>query len=113
MDLAQGHIAALVAASLTVNPNGEPFHAYNFGSDTGMAVVEVVSSFEKAFNLKVPVVLAPRLDGYVGFCVTTTLHASCAETELAQRLSLVGRRQNAWKSVPRTPPRRWHHSGKF
>lgn len=47
-----------------------------------MAVVEVESSFEKAFNLKVPVVLAPRLDGYVGFCVAATSHASRAETEL-------------------------------
>jgi hypothetical protein len=81
MDLAQGH-TALVAASPIVNSNREPFHAYNFGSGTGMAVVKVVSSFEKAFILKVPVVPAPRLDGYVGFCVAAISHASRAEAEL-------------------------------
>jgi UDP-glucose 4-epimerase len=79
MDLAQGHIAALVAASPVVNPNREAFRAYNLGSGTGMTVAEVVSSFEKASNLKVPVVLAPRRDGDVGFCVAAT---SRAETEL-------------------------------
>lgn len=75
MDLAQGHVAALLVASPAVTPKRDAFRAYNLGSGTGMTVAEVVSSFEKAANLKIPVVLAPRRDGDVGFCVAGTLRA--------------------------------------
>jgi UDP-glucose 4-epimerase len=79
MDLAQGHVAALVAASPTTNPQRDAFRAYNLGSGTGMTVAEVVASFEKASNLKVPTVLTSRRDGDVGSCVAATARA---ETEL-------------------------------
>ncbi|KAJ9112225.1 hypothetical protein QFC22_006309 [Naganishia vaughanmartiniae] len=79
VDLAKGHLAALIAASPVVNPYREPFRAYNLGSGTGMTVAEVVESFEKASHLKIPVVRAPRRDGDVGFCVAST---SRAEVEL-------------------------------
>jgi UDP-glucose 4-epimerase len=75
MDLAQGHVAAFFAASPAVSPNRDAFRAYNLGSGTGMTVAEVVSSFEKAANLKIPVVLASRREGDVGFCVAATARA--------------------------------------
>lgn len=77
MDLAQGHIAALVAASN--NPKRTAFRAYNLGTGNGMTVAEVVSSFEKASLLKVPAIRAPRRAGDVGSCVAATQRA---ETEL-------------------------------
>jgi len=79
MDLAQGHVAALVAASPKTNPKRDAFRTYNLGSGTGMTVAEVVASFERASNLKVPTVLTGRREGDVGSCVAAT---SRAEIEL-------------------------------
>ena len=80
MDLAQGHVAALAAASS--NYKREAFRAFNLGTGNGMTVAEVVTSFEKACQQKVPAIRAPRRAGDVGACVAATQRA---ETELGWR----------------------------
>ena len=77
MDLAQGHVAAVAAA--TKNQKRDAFRAYNLGTGNGMTVAECVASFEKAAGRKVPAVLTERRAGDVGSCVAATQRA---ETEL-------------------------------
>ena len=80
VDLARGHVAALVAAATSLKPAA--FRAYNLGTGEGMTVGEVVASFERASQLQVPVVQAPRRAGDVGSCVAAT---SRAEVEFGWR----------------------------
>jgi UDP-glucose 4-epimerase len=77
VDLAQGHVAALVAAES--RGKGDAFRTYNLGTGLGMTVAEVISSFERASGLKIPVVMASRRDGDVGICIAETHKA---ESEL-------------------------------
>ncbi|KAK5170099.1 uncharacterized protein LTR77_004683 [Saxophila tyrrhenica] len=80
VDLAQGHIAALRAAS---SPDRkDAFRAYNLGTGNGMTVAEVIASFEAAAHKPVPAVLGPRREGDVGSCVAATTRA---ERELGWR----------------------------
>jgi UDP-glucose 4-epimerase len=71
MDLARGHVAAL-AATKSESSRTSSFETYNLGTGNGMSVAEVVESFEKASNIKVPAVRAPRRKGDVGFCIAAT-----------------------------------------
>lgn len=77
MDLAQGHIAALAAA--TADPKRDAFRAFNLGTGNGMTVAECVASFERAAGRTVPAALTARRAGDVGSCVAATQRA---ETEL-------------------------------
>lgn len=81
VDLAKGHIRALIAASAS-DSRREAFRSYNLGTGKGMTVAEVVSSFEQAAQRTVPAVRAPRREGDVGSCVAATLRA---ESELGWR----------------------------
>lgn len=73
VDLAQGHVAALVAAKS--NFKRDAFRAYNLGTGNGMTVAEVIASFEKAAGQTVPAIRAPRRAGDVGSCVAATQRA--------------------------------------
>ena len=71
VDLARGHVAAL-AATNSQSSRTSAFETYNLGTGNGMSVAEVVESFEKASNIKVPAVRAPRRKGDVGSCIAAT-----------------------------------------
>lgn len=58
LDLAEGHIAALAAIDKLT-----PASAINLGSGKGHSVMEVVSAFEIAANLKIPTQIAARRAG--------------------------------------------------
>ena len=58
VDLAVGHLKALEYAE---NHNG--VEAINLGTGNGISVLELVTAFEKANNMKLPYVIGPRRDG--------------------------------------------------
>ena len=60
VDLARGHTAALKKMH-----DSTGFIAYNLGSGNGTSVLELVSAFEKASNIKIPVIICPRREGDV------------------------------------------------
>jgi len=74
VDLAKGHVAAL-AATREDSSRTNAFEVYNLGTGNGMSVAEVVESFEKASNIKVPAIRAPRRKGDVGSCTAATRSA--------------------------------------
>lgn len=59
MDLAEGHVAAL--AKMEKSESG--VYIYNLGTGRGTSVLELVTAFECANNLKIPYVIAPRRAG--------------------------------------------------
>jgi UDP-glucose 4-epimerase len=63
VDLANGHLKALekVMSSTGVE-------AYNLGTGTGYSVLEIVSAFEKASDMKVPYKIVDRRPGDIGLC---------------------------------------------
>ena len=58
VDLAVGHLKALEYAE---NHNG--VEAINLGTGNGISVLELVTAFERANNIKLPYVIGPRRDG--------------------------------------------------
>ena len=60
VDLALGHIKAL--ENLRNNIDNGVF-IYNLGSGKGFSVLEIVKTFEKVNNIKIPYKIAPRRDG--------------------------------------------------
>ncbi|KAI8716528.1 Epimerase domain-containing protein [Fusarium sp. LHS14.1] len=69
-DLARGHAAALGAEIST------PFRTFNLGTGTGTTVAEALQSLEAASSRRIPVKLAPRRGGDVGFCVAANDRAA-------------------------------------
>ncbi len=59
VDLANGHIKALSKLK-TYNPG---VYVYNLGSGKGCSVLELIKTFEKVNNVKVPYKIAPRRPG--------------------------------------------------
>ncbi|HET8646481.1 MAG TPA: GDP-mannose 4,6-dehydratase, partial [Vicinamibacteria bacterium] len=57
-DLARAHVMALEALG-----RGEPFQAFNLGSERGHSVREVVQAVERACGRRVPVRVGPRRPG--------------------------------------------------
>ncbi len=64
VDLAKGHIKAL--EKLEREKSG--MYIYNLGTGTGYSVLDIVKSFEKANNVKVPYKIAPRRSGDIAMC---------------------------------------------
>ena len=58
VDLSVGHLKALEYAE---NHNG--VEAINLGTGNGISVLELVTAFERANNIKLPYVIGPRRDG--------------------------------------------------
>ena len=96
VDLAQGHLAALRAASSPQRQDA--FRAYNLGTGNGMTVAEIITSFEAVSQRKVPTVRAPRREGDVGACVAAV---SRAEGELGWRATrtVVDCARDYWNSL--------------
>jgi len=57
-DLARAHVLALAALD-----RGQPFQAYNLGSETGYSVRQVVGAVERLSGRQVPVSVGPRREG--------------------------------------------------
>jgi UDP-glucose 4-epimerase len=96
VDLARGHIAALAAAE--ERPAEMAFRAYNLGTGRGSTVTQVVESMEKAAGRAIPVRMAGRREGDVGFCVADT---GRAERELGWRtgMSLDECARDTWRCI--------------
>ena len=62
-DLARGHVAALAYAR-----EHSGAEVFNLGTGRGCSVLELVAAFERANNLTIPYVLAPRRPGDVAAC---------------------------------------------
>ena len=58
VDLAKGHLCALKYAQ-----NHTGCEIFNLGTGHGYSVLQVVKAFEKANNIKIPYVIAPRRSG--------------------------------------------------
>ncbi len=63
VDLAKGHIKALENMR---NENG--IEAYNLGTGNGYSVLDVIHTFEKANDVKVPYVITDRRPGDIAIC---------------------------------------------
>lgn len=63
VDLAQGHVAALAYSK-----DHTGAEVFNLGTGTGYSVLDVINAFEKANNVKVPYVIAPRRPGDIAVC---------------------------------------------
>jgi UDP-glucose 4-epimerase len=59
--LAQAHIAAL--KRLTEQNNEQNVEVFNVGTGNGFSVLEIINSFEKVSNQKLPYEFAPRREG--------------------------------------------------
>ena len=60
VDLALGHVKAI---DKVISDSG--VHIYNLGTGKGYSVLEVINSFEKVNNIKIPYVIKDRRDGDV------------------------------------------------
>lgn len=69
IDLAKGHISAFKNRKMGVN-------IYNIGTGVGYSVLEVISSFEKVHNIKIPFEVIGRREGDFGSC-----YADCTKAE--------------------------------
>jgi UDP-glucose 4-epimerase len=96
VDLARGHIAALAAAESRSAEHA--FRAYNLGTGKGSTVSQVVESMERAAGRAIPVQVAGRREGDVGFCVADTRRA---ERELGWRtgMSLDDCAADTWRCI--------------
>ncbi len=74
VDLAKGHIKALEKAS-----KGPGLNIYNLGTGHGYSVLDIVKTFEKVNNVKVPYVITQRRAGDIAACYADP---SKAEKEL-------------------------------
>ncbi len=73
LDLASGHYAALKALSVP------GVSIYNLGTGNGCSVLDIVNTFERVNNIKIPYQIAPRRPGDIAECYAD---ASKAEFEL-------------------------------
>lgn len=63
VDLANGHLKALIHSR-----KEKGVHIFNLGTGVGYSVLDIVKAFEKANNVKVPYVIAPRRAGDIAEC---------------------------------------------
>lgn len=90
VDLAIAHLKALEKLDI----DGKGMHIYNIGTGVGYSVLDLVTTFEKVNNIKIPYVIAPRRAGdlaeyyanpekaekELGFKTTKTLEDMCKDT---------------------------------
>jgi UDP-glucose 4-epimerase len=71
VDLAKGHIKALEK----LDKMEEGVEVYNLGTGTGYSVLDIVKTFERVNNVKVPYVIDPRRDGDLAELYADTVKA--------------------------------------
>lgn len=64
VDLAKAHVKAIKY----VQSQNEPISIFNIGTGNGVSVLELIHTFEKINNVKVPYVIGPRRPGDVASC---------------------------------------------
>lgn len=70
VDLAKGHVCAL---NYIMEDSG--LDIFNLGTGDGYSVLELIDTFEKVNDAKVPYVIAPRRDGDIDECYADASHA--------------------------------------
>ena len=71
VDLAQGHVKALEK----LNKEHSGLFIYNLGTGKGVSVLDLVQTFEKVNNIKIPYKIAPRRQGDIATCYSNTTKA--------------------------------------
>ena len=71
VDLAQGHVKALEK----LNKEHSGLFIYNLGTGKGASVLDLVQTFEKVNNIKIPYKIAPRRQGDIATCYSDTTKA--------------------------------------
>lgn len=89
VDLAEGHLAALMGAKPGVN-------VYNLGTGQGTSVLELVKAFETANNLKIPYQIVERRAGDIAKCYAAV---DKAQAELGWRATrgIIDMCRDAWR----------------
>jgi UDP-glucose 4-epimerase len=80
MDLVDGHLVAL--EYLRAHPN---YEIVNLGTGVGYSVMEIVSEFEAAWNLKIPYKFSCRRSGDIASCIADVSRAEEIFRWTAQR----------------------------
>lgn len=92
VDLAKAHVKSLDF----LNTSEDQVTALNIGTGKGTSVLEIINTFEKVNNVKVPYIIGPRRDGDIASC-----YASCAKAESLlgwkAELSLEQSLEDAWR----------------
>lgn len=91
MDLADGHLAAIIN-----NKKNKNFKVYNLGTGTGYSVLELIKTFERVNGIKVKYTITNRRPGDVGECWSDS---TLAQNELNWKASRDLERMliDAWK----------------
>ncbi len=93
VDLAKAHVKA---CNHLLTQNGDiSFDTFNIGTGNGNSVMEIVKTFEKTNQIKVPFTIGPRRKGDVG-----SIYASCSKANLIlgwkAELSLEDMARDSW-----------------
>ena len=91
VDLAIGHIKALQK----LEKEKQGLFIYNLGTGTGYSVLDIVNTFEKVNNIKIPYKIAKRRDGDIATCYSNTEKAN-KELGFKAKYTLEDMLKDAW-----------------
>lgn len=94
VDLAQAHVIAL--KRLLNSENFEKVETFNIGTGTGSSVLEVINTFEKVTNQKLPYKIVDKRPGDITIAYANTQKASAILNWKAQK-NLEEALESAWK----------------
>jgi UDP-glucose 4-epimerase len=97
VDLALGHLKALEKVIISKGVD-----AFNLGTGTGCSVLELVSAFEKAADIKIPFHIASRRPGDVAVCFANPSKAKVELGWVAKR-GIVEMCQDSWRWQKNNP----------
>lgn len=100
MDLAEAHVVAL--QRLIKNNNKKNYEVFNLGTGTGNSVLEVIKSFEKVTDQKLPYKLVDRRPGDVISAYADTTKAN-SDLGWTARFNLEDALASAWKWQQKQP----------
>ncbi|MDR6302123.1 UDP-glucose 4-epimerase GalE [Mesonia maritima] len=94
MDLAQAHVVAL--ERLMKNKNKKTYEIFNLGTGKGNSVLEVIKTFEKETNQKLPYKITARREGDIISAYADTKKAN-EELGWKAKFNLADSLKSAWK----------------
>lgn len=89
VDLAEGHVAALVNLTKGV-------HIYNLGTGQGRSVLELIKAFEEANGIEIPYQIADRRPGDIASCYADASKAS-RELGWTAKRDIIAMCRDAWR----------------